>query len=163
MSLTSSQQASRLFKKSFGAGETLTSRDFFEEPKLGRDAIFSDQIWSDSSLIPTTAPSLAPGASAGVVQYFEKETLSHISGSTNRSYFSSNLIDTIAFNYGDGTYNYTLYKNDGTTVIAFGDGDWLVDTSAGLLTFYGTLPSGVTSILPPKISFYKYVGNKKPH
>jgi hypothetical protein len=160
MSLTSSQQASRLFKKSFGAGETLTSRDFFEEPKLGRDAIFSDQIWSDSSLIPTTAPSLAPGASAGVVQYFEKETLSHISGSTNRSYFSSNLIDTIAFNYGDGTYNYTLYKNDGTTVIAFGDGDWLVDTSAGLLTFYGTLPSGVTSILPPKISFYKYVGNK---
>ena len=160
MALTASQQASRLFKKSFGAGETLTSRDFFEEPKLGRDVIFSDQIWSESSSIPTTAPSLAPGASAGVVQYFEKETLSHISGSTNRSYFSSNLIDTIAFNYGDGTYNYTLYKNDGTTVIAFGDGDWLVDTSAGLLTFYGTLPSGVTSVLPPKISFYKYVGSK---
>ena len=160
MALTASQQASRLFKKSFGAGETLTTRDFFEEPKLGREVIFSDQIWSESSSIPTTAPSLAPGASAGVVQYFEKETLSHISGSTNRSYFSSNLIDAISFNYEDGTYNYTLYKNDGTTTIAFGDGDWLVDTAAGLLTFYGTLPSGVTSVLPPKISFYKYVGSK---
>ena len=67
MALTASQQASRLFKKSFGAGETLTSRDFFEEHKLGRDVIFSDQIWSESSSIPTTAPSLAPGASAGVV------------------------------------------------------------------------------------------------
>ncbi len=160
MALTASQQASRLFKKSFGSGETLTTRDFFEEPKLGREVIFSDQIWSQSSLIPTTAPSLAPGASSGVVQYFEKETLSHISGSTNRSYFSSNLIDAISFNYGDGTYNYTLYKNDGTTVISFGDGDWLVDTSAGLLTFYGTLPSGVTSVLPPKLSFYKYIGSK---
>lgn len=160
MALTASQQASRLFKKSFGAGETLTTRDFFEEPKLGREIIFSDQIWSESSLIPTTAPSLAPGASSGVVQYFEKQTLTHLAGSNNRAYFSANLIDAISFNFGDGTYNYSLYKNDGTTSIAFGDGDWLVDTSAGLLTFYGTLPSGVTSVLPPKISFYKYLGAK---
>lgn len=160
MALTASQQASRLFKKSFGAGETLTSRDFFEEPKLGREIIFSDQIWSQSSLIPTTAPSLASGASSGVVQYFQKETLTHLAGSNNRAYFSSNLIDAISFNFGDGTYNYSLYKNDGTTSIAFGDGDWLVDTAAGLLTFYGTLPSGVTSVLPPKISFYKYLGSK---
>ena len=160
MSLTSSQQASRLFKKSFGSGETLTNRDFFEEPKLGRLSIFSDQIWSESLSIPSTAPYLVSGSSSGVVQYFEKETLTHVSGSTNRSYFSSNLIDTISFNYGDGSYNYELYKNDGTTLIAFGEGDWLVDTDAGLLTFYGTLPSGVTSLLPPKISFYKYIGNK---
>lgn len=160
MALTASQQASRLFKKSFGAGETLTTRDFFEEPKLGREIIFSDQIWSESSLIPTTAPSLAPGASSGVVQYFEKQTLTHLAGSNNRAYFSANLIDAISFNFGDGTYNYSLYKNDGTTSIAFGDGDWLVDTAAGLLTFYGTLPSGVTSVLPPKISFYKYLGAK---
>lgn len=160
MALTASQQASRLFKKSFGAGETLTSRDFFEEPKLGREIIFSDQIWSESSLIPTTAPSLVSGASSGVVQYFEKQTLTHLAGSNNRAYFSANLIDAISFNFGDGTYNYSLYKNDGTTSIAFGDGDWLVDTAAGLLTFYGTLPSGVTSVLPPKISFYKYLGSK---
>jgi hypothetical protein len=160
MSLTSSQQASRLFKKSFGSGETLTNRDFFEEPKLGRLSIFSDQIWSESLSIPSTAPYLVSGSSSGVVQYFEKETLTHVAGSTNRSYFSSNLIDTISFNYGDGSYNYELYKNDGTTLIAFGEGDWLVDTDAGLLTFYGTLPSGVTSLLPPKISFYKYIGNK---
>ena len=36
----------------------------------------------------------------------------------------------------------------------------MVDTSAGVLTFYGTLPSLVTSASPPKISFYKYVGDK---
>jgi len=160
MALSSSQIASRLFKKSVGAGETLVSRQFFEEPKLGKDLVFTNQIWSQSDLIPNTAPVLSPGASAGVVQYFQEETLSHATGSTNLSYFSSNLIDSIPFNFGDGTYNYTLYKNDGTTVIAFGDGDWLVDNTAGLLTFYGSLPSGVSSVLPPKISFYKYVGSK---
>ena len=73
MALTAAQQSSRLFKKSFGAGETLTTRDFFEEPKLGNEIVLSEQIWSQSSLIPSTAPTLAPGASSGVVQYFEKE------------------------------------------------------------------------------------------
>jgi hypothetical protein len=160
MALSSSQIASRLFKKSVGAGETLVTRQFFEEPKLGKDLVFTSQIWSQSDLIPTTSPSLAPGASAGVVQYFQKETLSHVSGSTNLSYYSDNLIDSIPFNFSDGTYNYTLYKNDGTTVIAFGEGDWLVDNTSGLLTFYGTLPSSVSDALPPKISFYKYVGTK---
>lgn len=160
MALTSAQIASRLFKKSLGAGETLVTLDFFSENVLGRDLVFTTQIWSQSDLIPTTAPSLAPGASVGVIQYFQKELLSHVPGSTNLSYYSANLIDSIPFNFGDGTYNYALYKNDGTTVIAFGDGDWLVDNTAGLLTFYGALPSGVSSALPPKISFYKYVGSK---
>ena len=160
MALSSSQIASKLFKKSLGAGETIISRQFFEEPRLGRDLILSDQVWSQSGLIPTTAPTLAPGASAGVVQYFQFETLTHVSGSDNLSYFSSNLIDSIPFNFGDGTYNYQIYKNDGITTIAFGEGDWLVDNTAGLLTFYGTLPSGVNSTSPPKITFYKYVGSK---
>jgi hypothetical protein len=162
MALTASAIASRLFKKSNGFGETLVSRDFFEEPKTGKDIIFSDQIWSQSNLIPLTAPSLSNGASQGVVQYFEKLTLTHVSGSLGKSFYSSNLVDTIAFNFDSngGSYNYQLYKNDGVTSIAFGDGDWLVDTSAGLVTFYGTLPSGVSDVLPPKISFYKYIGEK---
>lgn len=160
MALTSSQISSKLFKKALGAGETIVNRQFFEEPKLGRDLVLSSQLWSQSDLIPTTAPSLSPGASAGVVQYFQLDPISHVSGSLNLSYFSSNLIDSIPFNYGDGTYNYQLFKNDGVTQIAFGDGDWIIDNTAGLLTFYGTLPSGVSSALPPKVSFYKYVGTK---
>lgn len=160
MALSSTQQASRLFKKSFGNGETLVSRDFFEEPKIGREIVYPTQIWTEGDLIPSTAPLLSSGATSGVVQYFEKETLSHVSGSTGKAFWSSNLMDSISFNFGDGTYNFELYKNNGTTQIPFGDGDWLVDTSAGLLTFYGTLPSAVSDVLPPKISFYKYIGQK---
>jgi len=161
MALTASQIASRLFKKSVGVGETLVSKQFFGEAYLGRDLVYSNQIWSQSDLIPTTAPTLSPsGASQGVVQYFEKQVLTHVSGSTNLSYYSANLVDSIPFNYSNGTYNYSLYKNDGTTQIAFGQGDWLVDNTAGLLTFYGALPSGVSLSFPPKITFYKYVGTK---
>ena len=160
MALTPEQKSSRLFKKTLGYGETLVARDFFEEPRLGRDAILPNQIWAQADQIPSTAPSLPDEGESGVVKYFEKLELAHVPGSTDRSYYHANLIDTIPFNYSDGSYTYGLFKNDGTTVIAFGEGDWLVDTTAGLLTFYGTLPSGVNAASPPKISFYKYIGTK---
>ena len=164
MALTPEQKSSRLFKKSLGVGETILARDFFEEPKLGNTNIITSQIWSESDDIPTTAPSLTNGQIEGVVQYIEKLELTFISGSVvsgdDVAYSDDVLKDTIPFNYGDGSYNYALYENDGSTVIPFGAGDWLVDTSAGVLTFYGTVPAGVSSGAPPKISFYKYVGNK---
>lgn len=160
MALTPEQKASKLFKKSLGAGETLITRDFFEEPRLGRDFIFPDQIWSESDKIPTSAPTLLPNEINGVVQYIEKLSLSHVSGTVGKSYYSETLKDAIPFNYSDGSYNYTLYKSDGSTVIPFGLGDWLVDGSAGLLTFYGTLPSNVNEANPPQITFYKYIGEK---
>ncbi len=163
MALTSSEISSRLFKKSLGYGETLTSYEYFNESYTGRQAVLSSQIWSQSDLIPFIAPTLANGASSGVVQYFEKLTLTGISGTNNKAYYSPDLIDAIEGNYGPG-YNFLLYKNNGTTQIQFGEGEWLVDTSAGLLTFYPSgsnpLPSGVTELLPPKISFYKYIGQK---
>jgi hypothetical protein len=158
MALTTEQKSSRLFKKSVGAGETLITRDFFEEPRLGRDAILPSQVWSEANRIPTTAPTLSNGEISGVVQYFDKLSLTHVSGTDNLAYFHDNLKNTIPFNYSDGSYNYSLYKSDGTTAISFGQGDWLVDTTAGILTFYGTLPTNVSETLPPQISFYKYVG-----
>jgi hypothetical protein len=160
MGLSPEEKSSRLFKKSFGAAETLLARDFFEEPKLGNNNILPSQIWSDANNIPYTAPTLSDGQSEGVVKYYELLELTHISGSQDLAYSDDTLKDTIPFNYSDGSYNYALFKNDGTTQIPFGQGDWLVDTSAGVLTFYGTLPSGVNASSPPKISFYQYIGDK---
>jgi len=164
MALTTVQQASRLYKKMFGNAETLVSREFFNEAYKGRTFVLPSQIWTDEESIPTTAPTLSNGQTSGVVQYFEKLELIHIPGSVDQSYYHENLKDAIPFNFGDGTYNYKLYKNNGTTVISAGEGEWLVDTEAGVLTFYprvdNPLPSGVNQTDPPKISFYKYVGEK---
>lgn len=161
MALTPEQKSSRLFKKSLGAGETLLTRAYFEEPKLGNNNILPAQIWSEADSIPTTAPTLSGGESQGVIKFYEKLELTHIPGSQNLAYSDDDLKDAIPFNYDPAaSYWYTLYKNDGISIIYDGDGDWLVDTSAGVLTFYGSLPSGVSDVAPPKISFYQYIGDK---
>jgi hypothetical protein len=158
MALTPEQKSSRLFKKSLGASESLTTKDFFEEAKLGKTSILPSQIWSEAASIPNTAPTLTNNQIDGVVQFFEKLALTHIPGSTDKAYFHESLKNCIPFNFGDGSYNYGLYKSDDTTQIAFGEGDWLIDTEAGVLTFYGTLPTVVSAAAPPHLTFYKYVG-----
>jgi len=155
MALTTDQKASKLFKKLQGTSETTTVKQFFEEGYLGRVSVFhQEQIWNQSDLIPSTAPVLSNGQISGVVQYFQDKELIAVPGLTN-SFFHSDLKDTIPFNYSDGSYNYRLTNSNGT-LIPFGMGDWLVDTEAGVLTFYSSVPSN----MPPKISFYKYIGTK---
>jgi hypothetical protein len=72
--------------------------------------------------------------------------------------------DIIPFNYGYGNYTYRI-KDVNESSLDFGVGQWLVDTEAGILTFYD-IPSinqanrVVNKDNPPKISFYRYVGRK---
>jgi hypothetical protein len=153
-----------------GAAETSISKEFYEEPFKTKTSITPDMIWSDGSLIPTSAPT--PGIisntmingellsvwSDGVVRYHEKLILNRI----NDSCFSHpQLKDAIAFNFDEnGSYRYELEDSLGRS-IAFGVGDWIVDTHAGILKFYGNISK--FSIGPgklPKISFYKYIGRK---
>lgn len=154
MALTPEQKASSLFKQSLGVAETNTSRDFFEEGIKGRSIVLNDQIWVESNLIPNTAPVLTDGQTDGVVQYFQARAMTAVPGVSN-SFYLADLQDSIPFNFGDGSYNYALTNSSGTA-IPFGQGDWIVNNAAGTLTFYGTVPSG----MPPKISFYKYIGGK---
>ncbi len=156
MALTSAQQALLLFKKWLGLGQTTSSREFFNETAYpGRVAVYTNQIWTQADQIPNAAPVLSSGQTSGVVQYWQNSPLGAVPGTTN-AFTSSLLINAIPFNYGDGTsYNYSVRDSIGGT-IAFGQGDWIVDTDAGLLTFYSTVPAN----MPPTISFYKYVGTK---
>ncbi len=154
MALSITQIANILFKKLQGMGSTNDSRQFFEEPYVGRAAVHSSQIWSQSGSIAVPAPSLAPDADDGIVQYKEDLLLAAVAGTTN-SFYHADLVDAIPFNFGDGTYNYEV-KDSTSAAIPFGSGDWVVDGDAGTLTFYGTVPSN----MPPTITFYKYIGTK---
>ena len=177
MALTQSQITSRLFKKSIGRAETTTDFQYSNEPINGRPSVFSDQIWSQSNLIPNDAdPSLEAGAptigssySVGVVKYYNKLTLSTFitTGNQNVSFYSDDLKDSIPFTFGNGSYTPLVYKSDGVTEIPFGLYDHLIDSEAGVLTFYSTSVNGVSLSSygvnvsnPPIISFYKYIGEK---
>ena len=154
MALTPEQIANLLFKKEQGKGSTNNAREFFEEPRDGSRRVLPSQVWQQAEDIPATAPSLAHEGEDGVVKYFEDLSLTPVPGVPN-SFSSDDLIDAIPFNFGDGSYNYVL-KDDNDNAIPFGQGDWIVDGDAGVLTFYGAVPAN----MPPKISFYKYIGDK---
>jgi hypothetical protein len=154
MALTSAQISNLLFKKIIaGKSSTSDARQFFEEPFDGRSIVFPSQIWVQIDQIPNTAPVLADTQTVGVVQYFQNLTLTAVPGTTG-SFHHSNLVNAIPFNFGDGvSYNYSIKDFTGAA-IPFGTSDWVLDIDAGVLTFY----NGVPGNMPPKISFYKYVG-----
>jgi hypothetical protein len=70
---------------------------------------------------------------------------------------------TIPFDFDpiNGSYEYKLYKHGSSnTIINFGEGEWVLDTDTGILTFYQISGiSNVSATKPPKISFYKYIGS----
>ena len=159
MALTDSQKTSFVFKKAVSqVSETDTGRDFFEEPYSGRDIVLPTQVWNQAGSIPNTAPNVADGQSSGVVTRYIDRTMSAVAGAS-KAFYLAELVDSIPFNFGDGSYNYTI-KTSTNATIAFGSGDWVVNNASGTLLFYGNLPSGVSAAVPPKISFFRYTGTK---
>lgn len=167
---TPSQISEKLFKKSLGKGDSDQGKPFFEEdPSIdGFIHVVPAQIWRQADQIPNTSPFGVPNATSmspydgsinGVVQYMHNLQLIGKPATGDKTYFNSALRDSIAFNFGNGSYNYFLTTQGGTP-IAFGQGDWVLDNDQGALTFYGTVPSGVSESTPPRVSFYKYVGGK---
>lgn len=156
MAISDSDLIKLLFKRLQSVSSTDPARQFFEEPYSARTPILSSDVWNQSDSIPVTAsPSLVVDNDIdGVVQYKVDVVLTQVPG-TNNAFYSTELVDAIPFNFGDGSYNYII-KNNLNQIIPFGLGDWIVDAAAGVLTFYGTLPSN----MPPKITFYKYIGSK---
>ena len=152
--LNTDQIASRLFKKLFSVAETTTDREFFEEPFISRSAVLPSQIWTDGELIPQTAPTLLDGETLGVVKRYVDVSMTPVAGTTN-AFQHDSLKDSIPFNFGDGSYNYVI-KDNLDNPIVFGQGDWAIDNEAGVLTFYNGTPAN----MPPKVSFYQYVGSK---
>lgn len=167
---TPTQIADKLFKKSLGIGNTDQGKPFFEEdPSIkGFTHVLPNQIWNQGDHIPNSSPfgfpdnttmSTYDGSISGVVQYKHNLQLRNNPAMGSKSYFHEDLKDSIAFNFGDNTYNYSITTQGGSSIV-FGQGDWIVDNDQGSLTFYGTVPSGVSQSTPPKISFYRYVGTK---
>ena len=52
-----------------------------------------------------------------------------------------------------------VYKSNGD-ILYPSNGEWIIDNYSGILTFYGTLPSGISTTNLPKITFYRYIGKK---
>lgn len=162
---TSDSKADLAFKKSLRISQTSNTLRYFEEPFKSNNVTYSSDVWGQDSLIPTIAPG-NPGAAdptpmtdletRGVIKRYIDHTLTAITGSSN-SFQSDELINAIPYNYDTtpNVYSYMIELKDSlNNPIPFTQGDWVVDNGSGVLHFHLTPPVNV----PPKISFYKYVG-----
>lgn len=114
--------------------------------------VYKDQIYSDSDLIPSIAPSgMINGEIRGVIQYYKDLSLDFVVGSST-AFYNHLIKDTIPFNQDpNGSYSYILKDSLGNEIPM---NDWLLDVNTGIINFYNNLPEN----LPLSISFYKYVG-----
>jgi hypothetical protein len=116
--------------------------------------VYSGRLWSQDSLIPVHAPTIGNEETSGVVKRYIDLTLTQVAGSPD-AFYNIALVDSIPFNFGDGSYNIVVKDGSGS-ILPPGYHDYEVDNAAGVLRFYTGAPASV----PPSISFYKYVGNK---
>jgi hypothetical protein len=94
MAINTNEIATRLFKKLLGKGDTSTNRAFYEEAYNGPLQVFSNNVWTDTSKIPTV---FLP-------------TFRTLSGSTVQNLMLSNVNQTNA-----GVYTVSIQLNGCTS------------------------------------------------
>lgn len=167
MALDSAQKADLLFKKVItGKSTSNLAKDYFEELVNSQKFVFSKNILNQDDLIPLTAPILKTAADGtiykngqyDIVELIKDLVLEPIPNSTAFYDPTNRLTKIIPFNFGDGSYDYTIKKADGSQIVK-GDGNWIFDNDSGVLTFFSGFPIGVSVTSKPRITCYKYIGN----
>ena len=175
MAISDSQKVDLLWKK-VGFGKVKT--DTNAAKKAPNEAIASDfiikanQIWNQSSSIPSTQPS----SSAGVVTVYSDansntvETTEDGTATDNRTW-KTNATNWISPSFG-ATYQLKVFvdspssgnpSSNGTQLFETGSGNddqWYFDYQSGVLNFIGSnLPSQVTDSKSIFVSGARYQGN----
>lgn len=123
-----------------------------------RTPVILTDIWTESNLIPYTAPL----NNTSVIQIINDLQLSHIPNTYK--FTDINFTDIIPHYFGDGSSYAFIIKTYNDVIIPTGWQNWYVDLTCGIICFNnGFVSSGsiiVDETHPPKISFYKYIGNK---
>lgn len=146
-----------------------------EEPFSGRYPVRFENVWIDE--IPTTNPlvnhndyvtgAVHPGSGQQIVKKWHKLQLKPVTSSpSNKSfYYNTSFTDIIPSEYGDGTYQWELWKKDAggnyNTKIPYGLYNWYFDPVNGVIHFLDALPPGIDNKNnPPAITVYQYVGRE---
>lgn len=175
MALSNDQKLQIMWNKLMG-GKATTGPDysFDEESIKSRPNNRFDNIWVDT--IPDDNPLYDHQAYGDGIEYptgddkiikkYHKVVLSPVRGnSKNVAFRNADLFDVIPSEFGNGKYQWELWKKDTdgnyTVKIAFGLKGWFFDGDSGILYFPSGFPDGINNTnLLPAITCYKYVGRK---
>ena len=175
MPISDSQKTSILYNRIIaGKSYTASGLSTDEEPYTGRQPIKFTDVWVDE--IPTSNPLInhntyADGAvhpsTNSVIKKYHKIQLKPVTTSKNNKsfYYNSSFGDIIQSEYGDGTYQWELWKKDAsgnyTVKIPYGLYNWIFDPINGILTFLDTFPPGIDNYKNlPAVTVYQYIGRK---
>jgi hypothetical protein len=172
MSLTILQKVNILFNRVIGnKSYTNDNLTFDEEQFHGREGIFLKDIWIDN--VPVVNPLVSHvryplnggiyPTENPIIYKYHKAVLAPVTTSrTNTSFYLEGLQNIIPSEYGDGTYQYQVWRKDVngdyTINVPFGYNSWYFDNVTGILNFVNELPNGISATNPPAITCYKYVG-----
>jgi hypothetical protein len=134
-------------------------QDFWNTPD-NNPSVLSKHIWSQSDSIPMNPPTLNVGASFGVIQRHEL-TLIAVPGKRN-TYTHPELIDMIMASDFSDAYR-PILKSHLNVTIPKGWRDWKFNEYSLYLTLQESSIANeheVTPDKPPKLVFYKYIGEK---
>lgn len=174
MAITITQMAKILYNRFIG-GKSFTNEELSldEEPFKGRMGVMFENVWIDD--VPKSNPlkshtlyqsdTYYPSSGQQIIKKYHKQVLQPVTTSkTNKSfYISSEFLNAIPSEYGDGSYQWELWKKDSngnyTVKVPFGLYNWYFDSVNGVLIFLGDFPPGInTEHLLPAITCYQYVG-----
>lgn len=173
MPITDSQKTSIVYNRII-AGKSYTASDLStdEEQFSGRQPVKFEDVWIDS--IPKTNPlinhnsyvngALHPIANP-IIKKYHKIQLKPVTASKNNKsfYYDFNFNNIIPSEYGDGTYQWELWKKDAvgnyTVKIPYGLYNWIFDPVNGVLTFLDSFPPGIDNYKNmPAVTVYQYIG-----
>lgn len=148
-----------------GRQYTNPNKSIYEEAPAPPPPIVPSQI--RTSVVPTTAPFGVPEKAQAGAQYpttgvailkmVWNVPMTPTNAVTALSFTHPQLQTAIQDSYGDGSYRPYLTNNTGTRIIPLGSNGMFINYSGGNVTF--TTPAAdVTNSLPPRITFYNYVG-----
>lgn len=175
MAISDSQKTSILYNRVIaGKSYTASGLSTDEERFTGRQPVRFEDVWVDE--IPTTNPltdhnTYATGAthpaSDATIKKYHKIQLQPVSVSKNNKsfYYNNSFGDIIPSEYGDGTYQWELWKKDSsgnyTVKIPYGLYNWVFDPVNGILTFLDSFPPGIDNKKNlPAVTAYQYIGTK---
>ncbi len=173
--LSDTQKINILWKK-FIAGKSYTADElsFDEESIKSKNNNIFKNVWIDD--IPDTNPLSDHSLYSNLQEYpfddsqktlkkYHKVVLEPARGNNSNKAFKSNIDDIVPSEYGDGKYQWQLWKKDTsgeyTLPVPYGLKGWYFDKDSGVLFFPNGFPDGINNTnLKPAMTFYKYIGRK---
>ena len=148
-----------------GRQYTNPNKSIYEEAPAAPPAVVPSQI--RTAVVPISAPFGTPEKAYAGAQYpttgvatlkmVWNVPMTPANNITSLSFTHPQLPTAIQDSYGDGSYRPYLTNNTGTRIIPLGSNGMFINYSGGNITFT-TAAADVTNTLPPRITFYNYVG-----